>query len=226
MPILAPSVRRMRQRLDDLRAGAAYRIWDAMGRWGAIGPTRARARRFGAFGEGSVMCFPWTALYGERWMRIGSHTMIGPQVSLTVGYSDTQVPIVDPALVIGDRCLINKGTAIVCHFSIEIGDDVFTGHNCYITDQNHAYEDLGLPIGAQAAPEKAVRVGAGSWLGHGVVVLPGVTIGEHVTVAAGSVVTKDLPARCVAAGTPARVLRLYREGEGWVPVDAKGRAAR
>ena len=162
------------------------------------------------------MCFPWTALYGERWMRVGSGTMIGPFVSLTVGMSDEQVPIHDPVITIGDRCLINKGTAIVAHFSVEIGDDVFTGHNCYITDQNHGYEDLTRPIGAQSAPEKPVRIGSGSWLGHGVVVLPGVTIGEHVTVAGGAVVTRDLPDRCVAAGNPARVIRRWNASDGWV----------
>ena len=67
--------------------------------------------------------------------------------------------------------------------------------------------------------EKPVRIGSGSWLGHGVIVLPGVTIGEHVTVAAGSVVTRDLPDRSVAAGSPARVVRRYIDGVGWTSVD-------
>ncbi len=50
---------------------------------------------------------------------------------------------------------------------------MFTGHHCYITDQNHGYEDLTRPIGAQTMPEQPVRIGSGSWLGHGSVVLPG-----------------------------------------------------
>jgi acetyltransferase-like isoleucine patch superfamily enzyme len=62
-----------------------------------------------------------------------------------------------------------------------------------------------------------VVIGAGSWLGHGTVVLPGVRIGRHVAVGAGSVVATDLPDLCVAAGAPARVLRRY-DGEGdWRP---------
>lgn len=148
-------------------------------------------------------------------MRIGSNTMIGRDVTMSVGIHPDQVPISDPVIVIGNGCLINKGTAIVAHFAVEIGDNVFTGHNCYITDQNHGYENLDLPIGAQSMPEKPVRIGSGSWLGHGVIVLPGVTIGEHVTVAAGSVVTRDLPSRCVAAGSPARVVRLHTAESGW-----------
>jgi serine acetyltransferase len=189
--------------------------WESVKAWGAIGHHSDHAKRFGSFGEGSIIMFPWNTLYGEKWMRIGNNTMIGPEVTLSVGIHPEQVPISNPVIVIGDRCLINKGTAIVAHFAIEIGNDVFTGHNCYITDQNHGYEDLTLPIGAQSMPEKPVRIGSGSWLGHGVVVLPGVTIGEHVTIAAGSVVTRDVPARCVVAGSPARIVRRYIEGEGW-----------
>ena len=200
---------------DERRANWLQSAWAKVQFWGAIGPGRSRAKRFGAFGKGSIFCFPWQTLYGERWMRIGAQTTIGPWVTMSVGMSDAQVPISDPVIVIGDRCLINKGTAIVAHFSIIIGDDVFTGHNCYITDQNHDYRDLTRSIGAQSMPERAVRIGAGSWLGHGVVVLPGVTIGEHVTIAANAVVTRDLPDRCVAGGNPARVIKQWTETDGW-----------
>ena len=204
-----------RRRFAERRSVLVRRLWEQMKLWGAIGPHSAHARRFGAFGPGTIMMFPWNTLYGERWMRIGANTMIGPDVTLSVGIHADQVPVSDPVIVIGDRCLINKGTAIVAHFAIEIGDDVFTGHNCYITDQNHGYEDLTLPIGAQSMAEQPVRIGSGSWLGHGVVVLPGVTIGSHVTVAAGSVVTRDLPANCVAAGSPARIVRIHDAEAGW-----------
>ena len=61
-----------------------------------------------------------------------------------------------------------------------------------------------------------MRVGGGSWLGHGTVVLPGADIGRNVAVGAGSVVTGALPDFSVAVGNPARVIRRYVEGEGWV----------
>ncbi len=117
---------------------------------------------------------------------------------------------------IGDRCLIGKGSGIVGHLRIEIGDDVWTGHHVYITDQNHGYEDVDLPISKQSMPEKPVRIGNGSWLGHGTIVLPGAQIGDHVVVGANSVVTGTLPDNCVAVGAPARVVRLHVPGEGWV----------
>lgn len=210
-----PLSARARLAVAEWRTGLVQRGWERAQQWGAIGPHHRRAQRFGAFGAGSIICFPWVSLYGERWMRIGSGTMIAAYCTLSVGMSDDQVMLSDPVLTIGDRCLIGKGTGIVAHWGIEIGDDVFTGHHCYITDQNHGYEDITRPIGAQSMPEQPVRIGSGSWLGHGSVVLPGVTIGEHVTVAAGSVVTRDVPSFSVVGGSPARVLR-HHDGTDWV----------
>ena len=144
--------------------------------------------------------------------------MIGPHVALSAGMVPGQECISDPVVTIGDRCLIGRGSGIVGHLSVRIGDDVWTGHNVYITDQNHGYEDVSLPISAQSQPERAVSIGDGSWLGYGTVVLPGVTIGRHVAVGANSVVTGDLPDFCVAVGAPARVIRRFVDGE-WRQVD-------
>ncbi|MHB8670722.1 MAG: acyltransferase [Acidimicrobiales bacterium] len=210
----------MRETFGRLTADFIHRSWEGVVRRGAIGPATARGRRFGRFGADSVICFPWTALFGERWIWIGSGTRLGPYFSLSVGMVPGQVMPLDPVIRIGDRCVLGKGSAIVGHADISIGDDVWTGHHVYITDQNHAYEDLNLPIGRQVAPERPVVVGDGSWLGHGVIVLPGARIGRHVVVAAGSVVTGELPDRCVAAGVPARVVRRHEPGRGWPTVAA------
>jgi acetyltransferase-like isoleucine patch superfamily enzyme len=96
-----------------------------------------------------------------------------------------------------------------------IGDDVFTGPGVYLTDQNHGYADPEVPIGRQWPRVAAVSVGEGSWLGAGVIVLPGASIGRNVVVAAGSVVRGRVPDRCVVAGVPARVVRTYDEAGGW-----------
>jgi acetyltransferase-like isoleucine patch superfamily enzyme len=125
----------------------------------------------------------------------------------------------DPIITIGDRCMLGKGIGIVGHERIEIGDDIWTGHYVYVTDQNHGYEDLELPIGTQLWKNAPVRIGSGSWLGHGAVVLPGSRIGRHVVVAAGAVVAGlDVPDRSVVAGIPARVVRRFVDGDGWVDV--------
>ncbi len=200
-------------------AGEVVRsVWGGVVEVGAIGPRTRTGRRFGHFGKGSVICFPATAIVNERFIHIGAGTMLGPMITLSAGIMPGQQMVSDPVVRIGDRCLIGKGSGIVGHLGIDIGDDVWTGHFVYITDQNHGYEDPRLPISKQSQPERPVTIGDGSWLGHGTVVLPGAHIGRHVAVAAGSVVTGDLPDFCVAAGVPARAIRRYEEGEGWIQV--------
>ncbi len=183
-----------------------------------MGPDHPHAEKFGAFGEGSMIAFPRGALYGERWIHVGSHTLVGPYVSLSAGMAPGQEMVTDPVVSIGDRTLIGRGSHIVGHFSIEIGDDIQTGPYVYITDQNHRYEDPDVPIGRQWPVESSVRVGSGSWLGTGVIVLPGADIGENVVVGAGSVVVGELPDHCVAVGSPARVVKRYVAGQGWQAV--------
>ena len=181
--------------------------WAAAIELGAIGPHTRRARRFGRFGDGSVICFPPNALFNEQYISIGDNTMFGPQMTLSAGMVPGQQMVSDIVITVGDRCLFGKGSGIVGHLEIVIGDDVWTGHHVYITDQNHGYADLDLPISRQVMPERPVSIGSGSWLGHGTVVLPGATIGRHVVVGANSVVTGELPDNCVAAGVPARVIK-------------------
>lgn len=200
------------------------RTWEWAGRWGSIGPHDRRGRRFGSFGEGSIVCFPANTVFNERYIHIGAHTMLGPNITLSAGMVPGQQCLSDRVVSIGDRCLIGKGSGIVGHFSIEIGDDVWTGHHVYITDQNHDYRDVTLPISRQSMPERAVRIGDGSWLGHGTIVLPGATIGRHVVVGANSVVTGDLPDFSVAVGVPARVVRLHDPERGWITPPAPDRA--
>ncbi len=197
-------------------SAAINALWGWVTQLGAIGPDDRRARRFGSFGDGSIIAFPPGAIYNERWIRIGSQTMIGPNVSLTAGMAPGQKMVSDPVVSIGDRTLIGQGSYIVGHFNIEIGDDIQTGPYVYITDQNHTYSDPETPIGRQWPVEAGVSIGSGSWLGTGVVVLPGARIGRNVAVGAGSVVVGELPDHCVAVGVPARVIKQYVEGDGWV----------
>lgn len=187
--------------------------WDRLSVIASVGPKSRRGRRFGAFGEGSIICFPVTSLMNERFIEIGENTMIGPHVALSAGMAPGQECLSQPVVRIGDRCLIGRGSGIVGHFSIDIGDDVWTGHHVYITDQNHGYDNVDIPISQQSMPEKPVRIGSGSWLGHGTVVLPGADIGEHVVIGANSVVAGRIPSFSVAVGAPARVVKSMSEAD-------------
>ena len=211
MGAVSHSIRgRMMARVGD----AVAWCWDRLSVIASVGPKSRRGRRFGAFGEGSIICFPATSLMNERFIEIGENTMIGPHVALSAGMAPGQECLSQPVVRIGDRCLIGRGSGIVGHFSIDIGDDVWTGHHVYITDQNHGYDNVDIPISQQSMPEKPVRIGSGSWLGHGTVVLPGADIGEHVVIGANSVVTGSIPSFSVAVGAPARVVKAMSEADG------------
>jgi serine acetyltransferase len=192
-----------------------HRAWRAAQRAGAVTPGSPAGRRFASFGVGSVIAFPPGALYGEEWIEIGTGTLIGTHVSLSAGMVPGHQLGDRPVLQIGNGCVIGRGSHLVAHHSIVIGDDVFTGPYVFITDQNHGYTDPDVPIGRQWPSNTAVSIGSGSWLGAGAIVLPGARIGRNVVVAAGSVVRGAVPDRCVVAGVPARVVREYVAGDGW-----------
>jgi acetyltransferase-like isoleucine patch superfamily enzyme len=190
-------------------ADALFRTWQWAGRIGTLGPDTRVGRRFGAMGTGSALIFPPGPTFGERWVRIGDGTLVGPNVGIAVGMVADEPGFAPPegrdwVVRIGDRCNIGRGSSIVGRHTIDIGDDVTTGPNVYITDHNHRFDDPDVPIARQWVTEAPVRIGAGSWLGAGVVVLPGARIGRNVVVGASSVVRGELPDGCVAVGAPAR----------------------
>jgi carbonic anhydrase/acetyltransferase-like protein (isoleucine patch superfamily) len=191
--------------------------WLAAQRKGAVTAETPAGRRFAAFGAKSVMAFPPGTVFGEGSIAIGSQVLVGALVTLSAGMVPDQDLGPDPVLRIGDRCIIGRGSHVIAHQSIVIGPDVFTGPYVYITDQNHGYADPDTPIGRQLPRNSAVSIGAGSWLGAGAIVLPGASIGRNVVVAAGAVVRGIVPDHCVVAGVPARVVRSYLPGDGWVP---------
>jgi carbonic anhydrase/acetyltransferase-like protein (isoleucine patch superfamily) len=195
---------------------AVHALWQAFQRAGQVTADTPGGRAFREFGAGSVMVFPAGSIFGEKWITVGNDTLIGTQVTMSAGLLPGQDLGSDPVLRIGDRCVIGRGSHIVAHASIRIGDDVWTGPYVYITDQNHGYADPDMPIGRQIPVNRPVSIGAGSWLGAGAIVLPGTRIGRNVVVAAGSVVRGEVPDRCVVAGVPARVVREYT-GTGWLP---------
>jgi acetyltransferase-like isoleucine patch superfamily enzyme len=112
---------------------------------------------------------------------------------------------------IGDFVMVNYGVEIFAAQSVTIGDNSMIGDLAAIYDTDfHAVEE-GADIGV--AP---VRIGRNVWIGRLAIVLPGVSIGDNAVVAAGSVVTKDVPPRTLVGGNPARVLREIAASESWV----------
>ena len=104
---------------------------------------------------------------------------------------------------IGRRVFINSGCRFQDQGGIYIGDDVLVGHNCVIATINH----LEDPESRGDMVSLPVHICNKVWIGANVTILPGVTVGEGAIVAAGAVVTKDVEARSVVGGVPAKLLK-------------------
>ena len=95
-----------------------------------------------------------------------------------------------------------------------IGDNVMLGPDCVIYSRNHDFSNTEIPMCQQGyQEEKPVVIGDDVWIGGRVIILPGVHIGSHCIIGAGSVVTRDIPDWAIAAGNPARVKKFRNEVE-------------
>ncbi|MGC8801844.1 MAG: acyltransferase [Chloroflexus sp.] len=138
---------------------------------------------------------------------IGAESMVMKNAILHV-YNFRQLP--HSHISIGRRSLIGEGCILRGQGGITIGDDVYLGTLVQILAVNHVFHDTTRPISAQGITAQGIRIGDGSWIGSGAIILDGVNIGKNAVVGAGSVVTKDIPDYCVAVGNPARVVRDLR----------------
>ena len=140
------------------------------------------------------------------------------------------------SIVLGDRVFIGQNSILSVHDGyIELGDHVNIGANCtiqssgpviiendvimaaycHVVASSRRTDRTDVPILAQGVTGAGIRIGAGTWLGSGVIVVDGVTIGRHCVVGAGAVVVRDLPDYSIAVGVPARVIRSRRpEADG------------
>jgi acetyltransferase-like isoleucine patch superfamily enzyme len=129
-----------------------------------------------------------------------------------VSFDGTVVPVElatyeSGQIEIGDHTYINYGSSIAARTSVKIGAHCLLGHYTFVmdNDQHDIVRHMELPQSDPVIIEDHV------WIGSKAVILPGVRIGSRAVIGAGSIVTKDIPPRCVAAGNPARVLRHLTE---------------
>lgn len=190
--------------------------WRWLDRIGEIGPDTRTAEGFGSFGQGSCIDFPYATLLNAQSIHLGNNVLVGRHITLSVGYGAGQPQLPARGLVVGDRCVLGARSTITAHESIEIGEAVFLGQGVFITDASHGYQDPTRPIGEQFGQHSPVKIGDGTWIGHGAVVLPGAQIGRNVVIAAGAVVRGVVEDYAIVAGSPARVVRRLEPGLGWV----------
>ena len=176
---------------------------------------------FGHFGKGSLIRSP-IFIKHPRFISIGNHVFIRDGARLEIVYTGDQP---DPGLHIGDRTNIEQGVHIVCHRKVWIGSEVSIAGHCCIVDVTHPYDDINetTKIGLRIKSGDAfVNIGDGAFIGFGAVILPNVTVGRRAIVGANSVVVRDVPEFCVAAGAPARIIKRYDfNAKTWVNADSK-----
>lgn len=127
--------------------------------------------------------------------KLGKDPYVEPTVFFGFGYN----------VEAGDRFFANNNCVFVDPGKIIFGDDVKIAPQCGFYTALHPLDPEQRATGAEAA--YPIVVGNNVWFGGGVKVLPGVTIGDNAVIGAGSVVTRDIPANCLAVGNPCRVVR-------------------
>lgn len=132
-------------------------------------------------------------------IKIGKGSVIGSNVKLSSGFGGL--------IVVKNRVGIFDYTIIDIHSRLEVGENTLISPFCYITDYDHVLRDKEMPIIRQGYKAFPIKIGKNVWLGAKVIVLKGITIGDNTVIGAGSVVTRDIPSGCVAAGNPARVIK-------------------
>lgn len=136
-----------------------------------------------------------TALIGRLFGAVGAHPTVLPTFSCDNGRN----------IRAGDNFLANYNVTILDIARVDIGDNVMIGPGVLIATVNHPLSPKGRR--AHLGIASPVRIGSDVWIGGNAVILPGVTIGSNVVVAAGAVVTKDVPDNTLVDGVPARPLK-------------------
>lgn len=168
-------------------------------------------RQYKSFGTNSFLGRHSTYI-GEQYISIGNNTIIGDYGRLTAtDYYIHSNSHYTPIIEIGNGCSIGEQSHITSINKIIIGNGVLTGPRVLITDNAHGDSDYATlqrpPLQRELYSKGGVSIGDNVWIGEGAMIIGNVNIGEGVIIAANSVVTNDIPAYCLVAGCPAKIIK-------------------
>ena len=147
----------------------------------------------------SVQCDGRVHVSGTANIKLGKRCRLGMEVELrTVEAGQIQI---------GEDTRLNRGCTLTSYAQIRIEDFTIIGEFVSIRDANHGLK-RGEPMRYQPHTCEPILIGRDVWIGRGSCILPGVTIGEGAVIGANSVVTRDIPDFAIAAGVPAKVIKI------------------
>jgi acetyltransferase-like isoleucine patch superfamily enzyme len=172
------------------------------------GQTPPPARCFSSWGAGSFIVPPARVELPEH-IEVGRDVIVHEHAWLAL---QRHPGLPAPVLRLGDGTKVNRFVKIECAGSVVLGEGVLVADRVLISDTDHPAlpSEEGPAIDLDPAP-RPITIGARAFIGAGAVIKSGVTIGEHAYISANTVVVRDVPARTLVAGSPARAVRQWDE---------------
>ncbi|MCB0875471.1 MAG: acyltransferase [Solirubrobacterales bacterium] len=157
---------------------------------------------------------------GHRW-RTDGMLFLGPRLQIQIGRGarirfgrfvwighGTKIRCHEGDVTIGPKTVLGQECTISAYQRVDIGQQCVIADRVMFIDFDHNVADTERPIRTQGIYKRDVVVGSNVWIGYGAQILRGVTVGDNAIIGASAVVTRDIPANAVAAGSPARVIRM------------------
>lgn len=181
-----------------------YLIKHLKGRWNDFLVSHFFVKNFDTLGENPMVVSPMSAeIFGNN-INVGSFLHLISSKDNPVRLTTWRGKGIDGKITVGNYCLMSPGTTITAADSIVIGDNCMFAAGCYVADSDwHGLYNRLRPFRCT----KPIVLKNNVWIGHGAKVGKGVTIGENSVVAAGAVVSKDVPDNVVVGGNPAKVIK-------------------
>ncbi|HWT23232.1 MAG TPA: acyltransferase [Solirubrobacteraceae bacterium] len=168
----------------------------------------------------------WLKLRFRGRLRTDGLCFIGPGVSIEIGRDavlrlgrwswighGTKLRVHEGEVAIGAKTVMGQECTISAYQHVSIGRECIVADRVMLIDFDHGVVEVERPIRLQGIYKRDVRVGHNCWIGYGACILRGATVGDNSIVGSNTVVTKDLPPNAVAAGAPARILRMREAPE-------------